>query len=140
MMKNIQSKGAGGASLTALASNGVSVSGNVTVLNNASWSAIFQTVSNRPNGYYYITMKSPGHANACCVFGGAFYYLEPEVGCYMYNDGASLAANLPGWYQSRTGQSTNVEFKIYPVSATAIPVTPMRSVRRGGITIGARRG
>jgi hypothetical protein len=116
LMKDIQDDGSGGPSLDALKKNGVAVSGSVIVLNNAAWSAIFQRLTTCPSGYYYITMKSPHHANACCISNGEFYYLEPEVGCYKFSDAGSLTSNLPGWYQSRTGQSTNTEFKIYPVS------------------------
>lgn len=110
--------GTGAPSLQALPSSGLAVSGNVIVLNNTAWSSIFQSLANCAPGFYYITMKQPHHANACYIANsGEFYYLEPEEGCYKYSDANSLTASLPGWYQTRTGQSTNTEFKIYPVDA-----------------------
>ena len=107
---------AGGPSQTTLAANGFTV-GNQVVLQNATWAAIFQQVAARPAGYYCISMKNPGHANACYIAAnGEIYYLEPEVGCYKYANAGTFTGNMPGWYQARTGQTTNTEFKIYAVS------------------------
>lgn len=132
LMKKVQASGSGAPSTNALKDAGLAIK-HCLVLANKPWSAIFLALAGYPDGYYYITMKKPTHANACCVKGGHFYYLEPQVGCYRYDDRSKLAGNLPGWYLRQTGSPGNSEFKIYTVTSMVDLST------RPGPKIGAHR-
>lgn len=137
LMKQIQQSGAGGSSLQALAKNGMTVDPPIT-LQNATWNAIFQRLAECPKGMYYITMKNPHHANACCITDGKIYYLEPQVGLFKYADAKTLKLSLPTWYIKQTNSSTNTEFKIYKIKGN-VWISAQPRGRRGGGGHGRRR-
>jgi hypothetical protein len=138
LMKQVQQLGAGGSSLEALSRNGMTADPLIT-LQNATWNAIFHWLAQCPAGMYYITMKNPHHANACCITNGKIYYLEPQVGLFTYADADALKLNLPTWYIQQTKSSTNTEFKIYKVKATSTWKPAQPRGRRGSIGIGTHR-
>jgi len=108
---------AGQATAVSLAANGMTIVGAPVVLNNALWKDAFGRLAQCSPGYYYLTVKNPNHAMACCIDShNAIHYLEPEDSLSRFPDLGTFVVGAAAWYLNRTAQATNQEFKIYQVA------------------------